>query len=129
MGRVFPGSGTPSRYPLTAGPASASSTPTGACSARPVPRFTPAQPRPGGREDTHVSFDPKHTHDARYDDPIFREPFGTLVTHYWANGAFLGPDRARRMPRIAHISGVLIHGRLDVSSPLNTARRVRPRRR
>ena len=46
----------------------------------------------------------------------------TLVTHYWSNAAFLErKEILQNMGRIAHLPGVLIHGRLDVSSPLQTA--------
>jgi proline iminopeptidase len=73
-------------------------------------------------EDTHVSLDPKYVHDPRYDDPEFRSVFATLVTHYWKHAGF-APEGGllAGMDRIADIPGVLIHGRLDVSSPLDTA--------
>jgi len=71
-------------------------------------------------EDAHVSL-LGGAHDARYDDPAFREVFATLVTHYWSNSGFGGDDILGRMPRIAQVPGVLIHGRRDVSGPLVTA--------
>jgi proline iminopeptidase len=59
---------------------------------------------------------------ARFADPDFRMIFSTLVIHYWANAAFLdGQEILQNMKRIAHLPGVLIHGRLDVSGPLQTA--------
>ena len=73
-------------------------------------------------EDTHVSLAPGWTPDPRYDDPTFRSVFARLVTHYWGNYCFL-PDRDQlaHMDSIAAISAVLIHGRYDVSGPLDTA--------
>jgi proline iminopeptidase len=69
-------------------------------------------------EDTHVSLNPRYQHDTRYDDPLFRQVFATLVTHYWKHSGF-GSDRLLDgMSTIAHIPAVLVHGRLDVSSPL-----------
>jgi proline iminopeptidase len=48
--------------------------------------------------------------------------FATLVIHYWRHAAFLDePGSEENMKRIAHIPGVLIHGRRDISSPLQTA--------
>jgi proline iminopeptidase len=59
---------------------------------------------------------------ARFADSDFRMNFATLVTHYFANAAFLeGKEILRNMKLIAHLPGVLIHGRLDVSAPLQTA--------
>lgn len=59
---------------------------------------------------------------ARFADPAFRMNFATLVIHYFANAAFLeGREILQRMKQIAHLPGVLIHGRLDVGSPLQTA--------
>ena len=73
-------------------------------------------------EDTHVSLDPKHVPDPSYDDPQFRAVFATLVIHYWKHAGFtVGGGLLAGMGRIADIPGVLIHGRLDVSSPLATA--------
>lgn len=73
-------------------------------------------------EDVHVSLDPRHVPNPRYDDPAFRLVFATLVTRYWSNSAFLGDHGILdRMNVIAHIPAVLIHGKLDVSSPLSTA--------
>lgn len=75
-------------------------------------------------EDTHVSLAPGFRRDARYDDPDFRELFATLVTHYWSHAGFCNPPVLEQMDRIAHLPGVLIHGRLDVSSPLSTPWRL-----
>ena len=73
-------------------------------------------------EDVHVSLDPRHVPNPRYNDPAFRLVLTTLVTHVWSNSAFLGDHGILdRMNVIAHIPAVLIHGRLDVSSPLSTA--------
>jgi hypothetical protein len=42
--------------------------------------------------------------------------------HYFANGAWLEEDALLRdVGRLAGIPGVLIHGRLDMSGPLDTA--------
>lgn len=76
-------------------------------------------------EDTHVSLKPGWTPDRRYDDPVFSERFVRLVTHYWSNYCFLPDgDQLERMTAIADIPAVLIHGRYDVSGPLDTAWRL-----
>ncbi|GAA0352264.1 prolyl aminopeptidase [Actinoallomurus spadix] len=73
-------------------------------------------------EDAHVAVRPDHRPDPRYDDPAFRMCFARLVTHYWRHAAFLDDDALLRgAERLAGIPGVLIHGRLDVSSPLQAA--------
>jgi proline iminopeptidase len=73
-------------------------------------------------EDVLVSLNPQAQPSARFADPDFRMIFATLVIHYWANAAFLdGQEILQNMKRIAHLPGVLIHGRLDVSGPLQTA--------
>ncbi|MBV9878054.1 MAG: prolyl aminopeptidase [Verrucomicrobia bacterium] len=73
-------------------------------------------------EDVIVSLDPQAKPSARFADPNFRINFATLVIHYFANAAFLeGQEILKNMGRIAHLPGVLIHGRLDVSGPLSTA--------
>lgn len=73
-------------------------------------------------EDVHVSLDPHARPEPRFDDPVFRRVFATLVTHYWRNAAFLRqrPILAR-LERVAQTPALLVHGRLDVSSPLRTA--------
>jgi proline iminopeptidase len=73
-------------------------------------------------EDVHVSLDPNSSHNPRYQDLEFRLLFATLVIHYWKHAAFLPGSAIRsNMHKIAHLPGVLIHGRLDISSPLDTA--------
>ena len=73
-------------------------------------------------EDAHVSLTPGHLPNPRYEDPEFRLRFARLVTHYFRHAAFLAEDQLLRDAAILHgIPGVLIHGRYDVSSPLNTA--------
>ena len=72
-------------------------------------------------EDTHVATHPGRGHDRRYDDARFRLCFARLVTHYWSNAAFLADGQLlREVGRLAGIPGVLVHGRLDISSPLDT---------
>jgi proline iminopeptidase len=73
-------------------------------------------------EDTHVATYPGHKHDTRYDDPRFRMCFARLVTHYWSNAAFLEDGQlVRDASKLSGIPGVLINGRLDVSSPPDVA--------
>jgi proline iminopeptidase len=58
----------------------------------------------------------------RYDDPVFRMTSARLVTHYWRNAGFLEDGiLLREAHRLAGIPGVLVHGRLDVGSPYETA--------
>ncbi|MEU6077831.1 prolyl aminopeptidase [Micromonospora sp. NPDC047074] len=69
-------------------------------------------------EDSHVATAPGHRPDPRYDDPVFRMAMVRLVTHYWRHGCFLPEGQIlREMGRLAGIPGVLLHGRLDISSP------------
>jgi proline iminopeptidase len=73
-------------------------------------------------EDAHVSLTPGHTPNPRYQDPAFRLRFARLVTHYWRHAAFLDEGQLiRDAARLNGIPGVLIHGRFDVSGPLETA--------
>jgi len=73
-------------------------------------------------EDAHVSLAPGHTPSQRYQDPEFRLRFARLVTHYWRHAAFLEDGQLLRgAAGLAGIPGVLIHGRYDVSSPLDIA--------
>jgi proline iminopeptidase len=58
----------------------------------------------------------------RYQDPGFRMTFARIVTHYFHHQAWLEDDQLiRDAGRLAGIPGVLIHGRLDLGSPLDTA--------
>ena len=76
-------------------------------------------------EDTHVSLLTGPGRDLQARDPAFRLCFARLVTHYWGNDCFL-PDGLllREAGRLAGIPGVMVHGRSDVSSPLDTAWRL-----
>jgi proline iminopeptidase len=58
----------------------------------------------------------------RYADPVFRLAFARIVTHYWSQGHFLGPDGTllAGAGRLAGIPGVLVHGRLDWGSLAGT---------
>ncbi len=79
-------------------------------------------------EDAHVSLAPGHRPNPRYTDPEFRLRFARLVTHYWRNAAFLAEDEIlRETSTLESIPGVLIHGRYDVSSPLETVWRLSQR--
>jgi len=79
-------------------------------------------------EDAHVSLSPGHRPDPRFEDPEFRLRFARLVTHYWSHAAFLNDEQLLRdASRLDGIPGVLIHGRYDVSSPLETAWRLSQR--
>jgi len=72
-------------------------------------------------EDTHVSLVPGYEPNPRYEDPAFRLRFARLVTHYWSNHAFLDDDQLiRDAANLDGIPGILIHGRYDVSGPLET---------
>ena len=73
-------------------------------------------------EDTHVATYVGHRHDKRYDDPRFRMCFARLVTHYWANAAFLPDGQLLLDARLLNgIPGVMIQGHLDISSPPDVA--------
>lgn len=79
-------------------------------------------------EDSHVSLTPGHRPNPRFEDPEFRLRFARLVTHYWRNAAFLEDNQLLRdAPSLNGIPGVLIHGRYDVSGPLETAWRLSQR--
>ena len=73
-------------------------------------------------EDAHISLSPNFKPSPRYQDPEFRLRFARLVTHYWRHAAFLGKSQLLGNAQLLDgIPGVLIHGRYDVSSPLDTA--------
>jgi proline iminopeptidase len=76
-------------------------------------------------EDTHVSLAPGYVPNRRFEDPAFRLLFTRLVTHYWRHAAFLTEDQLIGNAYLLNdIPGVLIHGRYDISSPLETAWRL-----
>jgi proline iminopeptidase len=71
-------------------------------------------------EEAHVRTRADHPRDTRYDDAAFRMCFARLVTHYWRHAAWLGENALLEgLERVQDIPAVLIHGRLDVSSPLD----------
>ncbi len=73
-------------------------------------------------EDAHVAVHADQKPDPRYEDPAFRLGFARLVTHYWSHAAWLADGALLRgAAKLANTPGVLIHGRLDVSSPLDNA--------
>jgi proline iminopeptidase len=79
-------------------------------------------------EDIHVSLAPDWQPSPRYEDPSFRMTFARLVTHYWSHGCFLADGEVLAgMARLESIPAVLIHGRWDVSGPLDTAWRLHRR--
>jgi proline iminopeptidase len=72
-------------------------------------------------EATHVSLDPGFVPGP----VVVARNKATLVTHYWANDAFLGPTGILDgVAALQTVPAVLIHGRRDVSSPLVTAWRL-----
>ncbi|MFE4499603.1 prolyl aminopeptidase [Rhodococcus sp. NPDC056743] len=73
-------------------------------------------------EDVHVSLMPGWTPSVRYENPEFRCVFTRLVTHFWSHDCFLVPNQIMDgMTRLAGIPAILVHGRYDVSGPLDTA--------
>jgi proline iminopeptidase len=58
----------------------------------------------------------------RYDDARFRMGFARTVTHYFRHGAWLAEDQLLAgAGRLEGTPGVLIHGRLDLGGPLQSA--------
>ena len=74
-------------------------------------------------EGTHISLDDPNARGVAHQDPIKRQVFATLVTHYWSNDGFMPGDRAiaNHIDHIAHLPAALIHGRRDISGPAETA--------
>jgi proline iminopeptidase len=73
-------------------------------------------------EASHVNVDGKRLPPPRYADPRYRMCFARLVTHYWSHAAWRADgELLRNVTRIAHLPATLIHGRLDLSSPPDTA--------
>jgi len=58
----------------------------------------------------------------RFDDAAFRLGFARLVTHYFANAAFLDDDAiVGHLDRLRDIPAYLLRGWLDIASPLRSA--------
>jgi proline iminopeptidase len=71
-------------------------------------------------EDTHVAVLDDDPPAQAFDDPRQRLAFARLVTHYWRHVCFLDDGQLLRdASRLAGIPGVLVHGRLDLSSPVD----------
>jgi proline iminopeptidase len=76
-------------------------------------------------EDAHVAVTSDARPDPRYDDPRFRLAFARQVTHCWRHDSWLAPDElVAGAGRLAGVPGWLVHGRLDVSSPLDAPWRL-----
>ncbi|GAC1388279.1 MAG: prolyl aminopeptidase [Vulcanimicrobiaceae bacterium] len=76
-------------------------------------------------EDAHVSLTPNHKPNPRFENPEFRLGFARLVTHYWKNAAFFEDELLLKNASLLNgIPGELIHGRHDVSSPLEISWRL-----
>jgi len=73
-------------------------------------------------EDAVQSLEEGWAPNPRYADPAFRMTFARLVTHYFYHRAWLADGQLlREAQRLAGIPGVLIHGRLDLGGPPDTA--------
>lgn len=71
-------------------------------------------------EDAAVSLEPGWRPSPRYRDAGFRLQFARIVAHYFHHGAWLDEGQILRdAHRLAGIPGVLIHGRLDIGSPVD----------
>jgi proline iminopeptidase len=76
-------------------------------------------------EDAHMGLAPDAGPWLQQQEPGFKLEFARLVTHYWTNAAFLGQTELMDgLSRLEGIPGVLVHGRYDVSSPIETPWRV-----
>lgn len=73
-------------------------------------------------KDTRVSLMPRWTSLLGMADLACRMVFARLVTDYWNHGCFLAEAQILAgMKRLTGIPATMIHGRDDVSSPLDTA--------
>jgi len=79
-------------------------------------------------EDTHMGLAPGAGPRLQMESPRFQLQFARLVTHYWSNGAFLGETELMDNAHLLDgVPGVLVHGRYDVSSPIETPWRLSQR--
>ena len=66
-----------------------------------------------------ISVDPRQKPPERYRDPAFRMTFARIVTHYFMHHCWLEDGQLLRdAGRLAGIPGAIVHGRLDLGSPL-----------
>jgi proline iminopeptidase len=66
-----------------------------------------------------ISIDPRHKPPERYRDPRFRMAFARIVTHYFTHNCWFEDGQLLRdAGRLAAIPGAIVHGRLDLGSPL-----------
>ena len=73
-------------------------------------------------EDAIVMLHADDEPDPRYDDPRFRMAWARIVTHYFSHRAWLDDGALLgHADRLAGIPGVMVHGRLDLTSPLRAA--------
>ena len=74
-------------------------------------------------EDAVISLEPNGTPNAYSDRPPDAQlAFVRICTHYFSHGAWLEEGQLLRdTHRLAGIAGIVIHGRLDLGSPLATA--------
>ena len=76
-------------------------------------------------EDALVSNVPGSRPDPSFEDAAFRMTFARLVSHYWAHdGWFTDGELMAGAHRLAGIPGVLVHGRLDLGSPVDVPWRL-----
>ena len=58
----------------------------------------------------------------RFSDSHRALSIARIECHYFVNNAFLDADQLLRdMPKIAHLPGLIVHGRYDVICPLDNA--------
>lgn len=69
-----------------------------------------------------LSLEPGYVYPPRFADPAFRMQFARICAHVFSHAAWL-PDGQllRHAHRLAGIPAVLVHGRLDLGSPADTA--------
>ena len=73
-------------------------------------------------EDALMSLEEGWVPNPRYADAAFRMTFARIVTHYFHHHAWLADSQLLRDARqLSKIPGVLIHGRLDLGGPSDTA--------
>lgn len=69
-----------------------------------------------------IATDAAHKPGDRWSDPVFRLGFARVVTHYFAELAWIDPPLDTRAALLADLPGELVHSALDLSAPLATAR-------